>query len=175
MALTENINAKAVIEAILFTASEPVSIEKFHEVLPEMEIKSIKSALQELKKEYEDMKKPYSLEELAGGYVILTRKEFYGHISRLSKSRDERKLSPAALEVLAIIAYKQPVRRVDIESIRGVDSKQLISLLMEKGIVRIAGRSNEPGSPLLYATTKRFLDMFGLNSLLELPRPEEIK
>ena len=112
---------------------------------------------------------------MAGGYQILTLPEHADALRRLHQREVDAKLTKAALETLAIVAYKQPVLRADVEAIRGVACGEAIRGLMEKHLVKIAGRAEEPGRPILYGTTKRFLELFGLNSLKDLPRPEEFK
>src|SRR5439155_15961963 len=132
-------------------------------------------ALAQLRTEYEQTGRAFSLEEIAGGWQMLTRPQYADILASLRKAKADRKLSAAALETLAIIAYKQPVRRVDVEAIRGAQSGELIRALMERNLVKIAGRDELPGSPLMYSTTKDFLDTFGLKSAEDLPRPEEVK
>ena len=169
-------NLKQTLEAILFTCDEPISPAKLKDVCGgEPKPEEIKEALAQLKVEYDQAPRAFSLEEIAGGYQLLTRPQYADILSNLKKAKAERKLSVAALETLAIIAYKQPIKRVDVEAIRGAQSGELIRALMERNLVKIAGRDELPGSPLMYGTTKDFLDTFGLKSVEELPRPEEVK
>ena len=105
----------------------------------------------------------------------MTRSEHADIILALRKSRGEKKISPAALETLAIVAYKQPIKRVDVEAVRGVQSGELLRALMERGMIRVVGRENLPGNPVLYGTTDEFLKAFGLASLKDLPEPEDIQ
>ena len=164
------------VEAILFTCDEPITLTKLKDVCgTEVRPDEVKEALAQLKGEYDQTGRAFSLEEIAGGYQVLTRPQYADILSNLKKARAERKLSGAALETLAIIAYKQPIRMVDVEAIRGAQSGELIRALMERNLVKIAGRDEVPGAPLLYGTTKDFLDTFGLKAIEDLPRPEEVK
>ena len=168
-------NLKQGLEAILFTCDEPLSLGRFKDLFPEAKPDEIREALAQLKVEYEQTGRAFSLEELAGGYQLLTRSQHADIIAKLKKAKADRKLSSAALETLAIIAYKQPIKRVDLEAIRGAASGELIRALMERSLVKIVGREEIPGSPLQYGTTKEFLDTFGINTIEDLPRPEEVK
>lgn len=150
-----------------------MSVERFKELLPDSADEAIRTALEQLKADYGT--RSFSLEEVAGGFQLLTRPEHDDIIGRLKKIESKRRLSRAALETLSIIAYKQPVKRADIESIRGVSSLDIIKGLMEMGLVKTSGREDAPGSPLLYGTTEKFLTMFGLKALEELPKPNEFK
>jgi segregation and condensation protein B len=168
-------NLKASLEAVLFTCDEPLTPARLKELFPEAKPEEIRDGLAQLRAEYEQTGRAFSLDEIAGGYQLLTRPQYVDIIGRLKKSKADRKLSAAALETLAIIAYKQPIKRVDLEAIRGAQSGELIRALMERGLVKIAGRDDVPGTPLQYGTTKEFLDVFGLKAIEDLPRPEEVK
>jgi len=168
-------NLKQAVEAILFTCDEPMSLSRLKDILAEAKPEEIREALEALRNDYDQTGRAFSLEELAGGYQVLTRPLYADILSRLKKAKADRKLSAAALETLAIIAYKQPIKRVDLEAIRGAQSGELIRALMERNLVKIAGRDEVPGAPLMYSTTKEFLDTFGLKSVEDLPRPEEVK
>lgn len=163
------------LEAVLFTLDDPISIGRLKDLFPASKPEEIKEALVSLQKEYDESGRAFLLQEIAGGWQLLTRPEHADIIGKLKKAKADRKLSSAALETLAIIAYKQPIKRVDIEAIRGAASGDLVRALMERSLVKIAGRDEVPGSPLTYGTTKEFLDTFGINSLEDLPRPEEVK
>lgn len=165
---------KHAIEALLIVSDRPISIGAIKEAIPDAQPQDIESALNELKSEY-DTGHAFSLEAVAGGYQLLTRSEYDDTIAKLKKIEARKRLSRAALETLSIIAYKQPIKRADIESIRGVSSLDIIKGLMEMGLVAITGREDAPGAPLLYGTTPKFLEVFGLKSLEELPKPEELK
>ncbi|MFN3486271.1 MAG: SMC-Scp complex subunit ScpB [Planctomycetota bacterium] len=166
---------KAALEAALFSCDEPLPLSRLKEILPDSGPEEIRQALEELRREYDASGRAFALEEIAGGYQLLTRPQYADIIVKLKKSKADRKLSAAALETLAIIAYKQPIKRVDVEAIRGAASGELIRALMERRLVRIVGRDEVPGAPVLYGTTKEFLDTFGLKSIEDLPRPEEVK
>ena len=166
---------KSGLEAILFTCDEPITLNKLKDIFPEAKPDEIREGLAQLKAELEQTGRSFSLEEIAGGYQLLTRPQYADIIAKLKKAKADRKLSAAALETLAIIAYKQPIKRVDLEAIRGAASGELIRALMERNLVKIAGREDVPGSPLQYGTTKDFLDTFGINAIEDLPRPEEVK
>ena len=163
------------LEAVLFTLDEPISIGRLKDLFPASKPEEIKEALASLQKVYDETGRAFLLQEIAGGWQLLTRPEYADIIGKLKKAKADRKVSAAALETLAIIAYKQPIKRVDIEAIRGAASGDLVRALMERSLVKIAGRDEVPGSPLTYGTTKEFLDTFGINSLEDLPRPEEVK
>jgi segregation and condensation protein B len=165
---------KQALEAVLFTSDDPLPLSKLKDVV-EAKPEEIKDALAQLKADYDATGRSFTLEEIAGGYQLLTRPQYADIIAKLKKAKADRKLSAAALETLAIIAYKQPIKRVDLEAIRGAASGELIRALMERNLVKIAGREEVPGSPLQYGTTKDFLDTFGLKALEDLPRPEEVK
>jgi segregation and condensation protein B len=166
---------KRIIEALLFSCDAPLTPTKIRDAIPRISAQAIRDAIDLLKAEYAQAGHAFELVEIAEGFQILTRPEYDDWIARLKKVRAQAKLSAAALETLAIIAYKQPIRRVDIEAIRGVQSGELVRALMERGLIKIAGRADQPGAPLLYGTTKDFLDAVGLQSLAELPKPEEVK
>lgn len=163
------------LEAVLFTLDEPIAPGKLKDLFPDAKPEEIKQALLALQGEYDATGRAFQLVEIAGGWRLLTRPEHADIIGKLKKAKADRKLSAAALETLAIIAYKQPIKRVDVEAIRGAASGELIRALMERNLVKIAGREEIPGTPLLYGTTKEFLDTFGIHSLEDLPRPEEVK
>lgn len=166
---------RKVVEALLFASDSPMTPARIHEVVPEISTAAAREILEQLHADYEQAGRAFELVAIAEGYQLLTRPQYDEWIARLKKAKATPKLSGAALETLAIIAYKQPVRRVDIEAIRGVQSGELIRALMERGLVKLEGRADQPGSPLLYGTTKSFLDVLGLSSLSDLPKPEEVK
>src|SRR5205823_3716699 len=131
--------------------------------------------IKELNAQYEASNRSFRIEQVAGGFQLLTLPMFGDLLKKFHQKESDAKLTKAALETLAIIAYKQPILRADVEAIRGVACGETIRSLMEKHLVKIAGRAEEPGRPILYGTTKRFLELFGLNSLSELPQNEETK
>ena len=166
---------KQAVEAALFASDDPISLSKLHDLVPEAKPAEIREAVDALKSEYDSQGRAFSIEEIAEGVQVLTRPAHADIVARLRRSKAEKKLSGAALEVLAIVAYKQPVKRADIEAIRGVQSGEILRALMERRLVRIAGREDAPGAPVQYGTTKEFLEAFGLRALEDLPRPEEVK
>jgi len=163
------ITSARVVEAILFAADEPITPAKLADIVGTGGVKEIKKIIAELNEKYERMDCSFRIESIAGGFQMLTLGHFNPWLRKLLKVRGETKLSPAALETLAIIAYKQPVMRVQVESIRGVGAGEMIRQLIEKGLVKIVGRAEELGRPLLYGTTRKFLEIFGLASLSDLP------
>jgi len=166
---------RGVIESILFVSDTPVTLKKIADAVPDHEKKDITKALAELRAEYIRSGRGFLIEEIAGGYQMLSNPENVEYVRRLHEKESSSKLTPAMLETLAIIAYKQPVLRSDIEVIRGVQVGPIIRSLMEKGLVRVAGRADEAGKPFLYGTTKQFLEHFGLRSIEDLPKIEELK
>lgn len=173
MKKTEEI--KPIIESLIFAAEDPISVRKLIEIIEDVESAQIHDAIAQLKNDYDMQGRSFQIEEIAGGYQLFTRPEYYEWIVKLRKKSGETKLSQAALETLAIIAYKQPILRADLEAIRGVQSGQIIRLLMEKDIVKVVGRDESLGHPLLYGTTKKFLEYFGLKNIKDLPKVEELE
>jgi len=164
---------KNIIESLLFVAEAPLSIERLKQITA-AETKEIREALEALSNEYDARKGGFLLREVAGGYQIRTRPEYVDWIKRLLQPNPPR-FSKAAMETLAIIAYKQPIIRSEVENIRGVDCGGVLRLLLERKLIRILGRKEIPGRPLIYATTKQFLEMFDLKDLKDLPTPKEIE
>ncbi len=161
-----------IIESLLFISKEPLTIERFRSVLGMENGLRIRNALKQLSEEYEARGGGFFLSEVAGGFQLRTRPEYKDQIKKLVQSSPPR-LSKASLETLAIIAYKQPIIRADIEMIRGVDSGAIIRMLLEKKLIRVLGRKEIPGRPMIYATTKHFLEVFDLKDLKDLPSPKE--
>jgi segregation and condensation protein B len=161
------------LEALLFSTHHPLTAGRLAEMLELESTKPIRRAIRELNEQYVEADRSFRIEQVAGGYQLLTLPEFGEILKRLHQREVDAKLTKAALETLAIIAYKQPILRADIEAIRGVACGETIRSLMEKHLVRIDGRAEIPGRPILYGTTKRFLELFGLNSLKDLPQGEE--
>jgi segregation and condensation protein B len=162
-------------EAMLFSTHHPLTAGRLAEMLDLETTKPIRAAIKQLNKQYADSDRSFRVEQVAGGYQLLTLPEFGEALKKLHQREIDAKLTKAALETLAIIAYKQPVLRADVEAIRGVACGETIRSLMEKHLVKIAGRAEEPGRPILYGTTKRFLELFGLNNLKDLPQSESLK
>jgi segregation and condensation protein B len=165
---------KNIIESLLFVAEDPLTIDSIKKVLDSTDSNAIRNVLHELSSEYEARKGGFFLREVAGGYQIRTRPEYSQWIRRLLKPNALR-LSNAALETLAIVAYKQPVIRSDIEHLRGVDCGGILRMLLERKLIRVVGRKEIPGRPMIYTTTKKFLELFELKDLRDLPSPREIE
>ena len=164
---------KFIIESLLFVSEEPLSLEKMKSALPSTDAKDIKAAIQTLKDDYDHREGGICLVEVAGGYQLRTRPEYAEWVRKIIQPSAQR-LSPAALETLAIIAYKQPIMRSDIEHIRGVDAGGIIRMLLDRKLIKIQGRKELPGRPLIYATTRHFLELFGLKDIKDLPAPKDI-
>lgn len=164
---------KNIIESLLFVSETPLSMDRIKSVLEINDSRTIRDALERLSEDYETRKGAFYLRSVAGGYQICTRPEYGQWIKRLLQPNPPR-LSRAALETLAIIAYKQPIIRNDIEHIRGVDCGGILRQLLERKLIRILGRKEIPGRPLIYATTKDFLEVFDLKDLKDLPTLKEI-
>jgi segregation and condensation protein B len=165
----------AAIEALLLSTHHPLTPARLGELLDQPSTRAIRRAVQELNEQYASTGRSFRIEQVAGGYQILTLPEFGDILRKLHQKEGDAKLTKAALETLSIIAYKQPILRADVEAIRGVACGETIRSLMEKHLVKIAGRAEEPGRPILYGTTRRFLELFGLNSLKDLPQPDSEK
>lgn len=166
-------NVKAVIEALLFVSEAPVTLELFKHVLGGYETNEIRALLEELNKEFEENNRGLRILEVAGGFRMVTPPSLSPFLKKLYKERRVERLSKPALETLAIIAYKQPVTRLEIESLRNVNIDGMVKTLLEKDFIRVAGEKKTPGRPKVYGTTKQFLEYFGLKSLEELPKLED--
>lgn len=187
---------KIALEALLFTMEEPLDINRLMKILASNESNSadeqdiieyelldkigfnreyVKNLINELNNENSDNDRPFRIIESGGGYSLVTSRKYGKIVGKINKNIVRRKLSNANLETIAIIAYRQPISRPGIESIRGVNSKEIINGLIDKGFVRIIGKSDAPGNPYLYGTTTDFLKAFGLNSLDDLPKLKELK
>ncbi|MEZ4648790.1 MAG: SMC-Scp complex subunit ScpB [Candidatus Eisenbacteria bacterium] len=166
----------SIVEAILFATDRPVTFEDLRSAIPEADEDSLLGALEELEQDYQHSPvRGVVLQEIAGGYQITTRPEVGIHVERFLVGKRRARLSRAALETLATIAYRQPVTRGDIEEIRGVDSGHVVQKLMERDLITVRGRSEALGRPLLYGTTTEFLRFFGISSLADLPNLEEFE
>jgi segregation and condensation protein B len=165
----------AAVEAALFLADEPLNARRLALVAGLEDGAEARRVLRKLQALYEKDGSAFQIEELAGGFQLLTRSEYHSWLVRLRRTGHDLRLSAAARETLAIIAYRQPIMRADVEAIRGVQCGEVIRLLMEKGLVRIAGRHDSLGRPVLYGTTKKFLQVFGLKNLRELPQAEQLR
>jgi len=167
--LDDTVNA-TLIEALLFSTHHPLTAGRLAELVDVKSTRPIRRAIKALNDRYESARGSFRIEQVAGGFQMLTLSEFGPLVKKLVQRDADAKVSPAAMETLAVIAYKQPILRADIEAIRGVACGETIRSLMEKRLVKIAGRAEVPGRPILYGTTKRFLEIFGLNALSDLPK-----
>ncbi|MCF8240276.1 MAG: SMC-Scp complex subunit ScpB [Melioribacteraceae bacterium] len=172
----------SIIESLIFASDDPISINEIIHVIQEidgddteMKPQDIESAVEELNNFYVNNEVSYRIVKIANGYAFATKPEYAKYVGYLSTEKNKRRLSQAALETLAIIAYKQPVTKPEIESIRGVNSDYMLNTLLEKNLVTIKGRAETIGRPLLYGTTDEFLKYFGLNKINDLPKPREIE
>jgi segregation and condensation protein B len=166
-------NLKSVIEALLFANEKPLTIEQIRIVCDNMEANEVRRLLEELKSDYEQSNRGIRIAEIAGGFQMITAANFAPFLKKFFKERHVERLSKPALETLAIIAYKQPLTRLEIESLRNVNVDGVMKSLLEKNLIRISGRKKAAGRPFVYGTTKQFLEYFGLKSLEELPKMEE--
>ena len=174
-ALSDMRALKGILEALLFVTAEPIPVTRFLALLGAVTKQDVDQALASLAHDYEQEGRGLQLAEVAGGYRIVTKAEFAPWLKRLEKVKSPSKLSRSALESLAIIAYKQPIVRAEVEQIRGVETSGVIRTLLERKLVRIVGRKEEPGRPIMYGTTKFFLEHFGLRDLSQLPPLREFK
>lgn len=164
----------AIVESVLFAADAPLSLDRLCELLHEFQRGDVKDALQELVARYEEWQGGTELVNVAGGWQFRTRPAFQPYVLRHVKTKPNR-FSPSALETLAIVAYRQPVTRTEIEYLRGVDCGGVLRTLLEKKLIRILGKKDIPGRPLIYGTSKEFLEVFGLKDLKSLPTLKEIR
>lgn len=162
--------AKQVVEALLFAADQPVSAARIAQILGKaFNARTVRALIKDLAAEYEAHGRAFELVEIAGGFQLHTRPEFKRWVGELHKHRRQERLSQAAVETLAIVAYRQPITRAQVDDIRGVQTGPLLRSLLERGLVKVVGRQNVPGRPILYGTSRRFLQHFGLTSLKNLP------
>jgi segregation and condensation protein B len=176
---------KALVEALIFAAQEPLSISQIRTIYQgddarnngskQIEPETIKQSVIDLNLDYEKGGRPYRIVQIAGGYQFATLSDYAEWLGRLYKEQGRRKLSQSGVETLAIVAYKQPVTKAEIEKIRGVNCDYVLKTLLEKELLTVTGRAESVGRPLLYGTTKEFLKHFGLNDITDLPRPREIE
>ena len=169
------IQVRSILEAILFAANEPISLEQFGHVFSNLLVDDIRNQLTKLRDEYQATNRSFQLIEIANGFQVCTRPEYRSWIEKFHTRQVRVRLSPSALETVAIVAYKQPVTRTEVEEIRGVNSDSVLSSLIQKGLVRIAGRKPGQGRSLLFSTTDEFLEQFGLRDLSDLPSMKEIE
>ncbi len=162
------------VEALLFAAAEPIAVREIARAA-DSDSATIRKVLKALKETGDRERRPWDLVEVANAWRLVTRPEFHGAIQRLKTQASQRKLTQAALETLALIAYRQPIGRAEVESVRGVNAGPVLRLLLEKKLIQISGRGSGAGQPLLYGTTDFFLENFGLKNVAELPKPGEFK
>jgi segregation and condensation protein B len=169
----DEFDIKPILESLLFVSDTPIRLETLIEILPEFGQEIILKGIQQIQTDCKEASRGVELVEVAGGYQYRTKPQWGEWVNRLKRVK-ALKLSQSALETLAIIAYRQPVIRPEIEQIRGVDSGWVVRTLMEKGLVKMMGRKDLPGRPMIYGTTKAFLELFGLNALTDLPNLKEV-
>ena len=163
------------LEAVLFLAREPLSLRKLAQMANLADATEVRTALKNLSRRYDERGCAFQVAQVAGGYQLLSRREFAQWLRPQRASEREIRLSPPALETLAVVAYRQPVLRAEVEAIRGVACGEILRLLMDRDLLRIVGRSEELGRPLRYGTTKRFLEVYGLCNLDQLPWAAELR
>jgi segregation and condensation protein B len=163
-----------IVEAVLLASDAPLKGEEIARADEELDEDGVEEAIRSLRAHYLETDRAFDIVEIAGGYQILTRPEYAGYLDRFDTVPRSTRLSAPALETLAIIAYRQPIGRLEIEYIRGVGSTAVIRTLQDRGLVDVVGRAEGIGRPLLYGTTGRFLEHFGFRSIDDLPRPEEL-
>ena len=163
-----------IVEAVLFASDTPLSPEEIARADEALDEDSVEEAVVALRAEYLESDRAFDIVRLAGGYQLLTRPEYAHYLDRFDTIPKPSRLSASALETLAIVAYRQPVRRLEIEYIRGVRSSAVIRTLQDRELVRVVGRGEGIGRPLLYGTTPQFLEHFGFDSIDDLPRPDEL-
>ncbi len=169
----EDIQSKAILEALIFVSESPLNLDRMKEVLGGVNKRELQRLLAEMMEDYRKSERGITLVEVAEGFQFRTRPEFGEWIRRLKKVKTAA-LSQPSLETLAIIAYRQPVVRMDIEKIRGVDSGGVLRTLLEKKLIKIIGKKDVPGKPIVYGTSKRFLEVFGLKDLSDLPTLKDL-
>src|SRR5687768_1043876 len=163
-----------IVEALLFASDAPLAASDIARIDERLDEDTVEAVIQELRGEYEETERSFQIYEVAGGYQLLTRPDFATYLERYETVPQPAKLSSPALETLAIIAYRQPIGRAEIEDIRGVGSSSALKTLGDRGLAEITGRGEGLGRPLLYGTTRKFLEHFGFRSLEDLPRPDEL-
>jgi segregation and condensation protein B len=163
-----------IVEALLFASDAPLGAPDIARIDERLDEDTVEAVIQELRSEYEETERAFQIYEVAGGYQLLTRPDFATYLERYETVPQPAKLSAPALETLAIISYRQPIGRGEVEEIRGVGSSSALKTLLDRGLVEVVGRGEGLGRPLLYGTSTRFLEHFGFRSLEDLPRPDEL-
>lgn len=174
-AATPDTRLGRMIEAALMASDRPVNTSRLSELLGKAASRDIQKAIEQLNQAYERQDRSFRIESVVGGWQLLTLPEFADMLKAMHRSRQQSRMSPAALETLAIVAYKQPIVRAEIEAVRGVASGEVLRSLMERHLIKIVGRAEELGRPMLYGTTQAFLEVFGLASLKDLPKTDDLK
>ncbi|MDD3345469.1 MAG: SMC-Scp complex subunit ScpB [Candidatus Omnitrophica bacterium] len=169
----EENNFKSAIEALIFASDKPITVEQIKKVLDISDGANVRKAIEELCSEYEAQNRGLRIIEIAGGFQMIAATSFSPFLKKLFKCRLSEKLSKPALESLAIIAYKQPLTKAEIESLRNVNVDGVMKSLLEKNMIRICGRKKVPGRPFVFGTTRQFLEHFGLKSLADLPKMDD--
>lgn len=172
----------SVIEALIFASEDSISTNEIIRAITEIDGEDVQispldveNSVEELNKRYSEFNLSFKIVKIANGYLFATNPEYAKYIGYLSSEKSKKRLSQAALETLSIVAYKQPITKPELESIRGVNSDYILNTLLEKNLIKISGRGETVGRPLLYTTTEEFLKYFGLNNLSDLPKPREIE
>lgn len=171
----------SVIEALIFASDEPISGDKIREIVVnneeqiEIDEQTVSDFVDKLNQRYDENGLSFRIEQMGGGYTFVTQSKYHYWLSIFQHENAYRKLSQSAIESLAIVAYRQPITKPEVDQIRGVDSGYILRQLMEKALIEVSGRADSPGKPLLYKTSKHFLKHFGINSVDELPKPREIE
>ena len=166
---------KRIVEALIFASDTPVPENRIKNIVEELSVSQIEEIVEELNAEYKERQNAFQITRIGGGYQFVTRPQFSKYIKKYYKGRSRSRLSRAGLEALAIIAFKQPISRPEIDAIRGVNSDGVVRTLLERNLIYISGRSENIGRPLLYSTSSEFLKYFGINDVSELPKPKEIE
>ncbi len=167
-------NTRQIVEAILFASDAPLKADEIARADEQLDEDRVEEAIDALRREYDEAERAFQVAEVAEGYQLLTRPDFAPYLERFDTVPRPSRLSGPALETLAIVAYRQPIGRVEVEYIRGVSSSGVLRSLQDRGLIEVVGRAESLGRPLLYGTTSRFLEHFGFATLEELPRPEEL-
>jgi len=171
---TGDARLKRIVEALLFSSDRPISTRRLADICDAEDGRQVRSIVLELQEEYAAEGRAFRIEEIAGGFQLLTSRRYAPWLQRLHERRQEETLSQAALETLAIVAYRQPITRAEVEDIRGVHCGNMLRSLVDKRLIKVVGRSEELGRPMLYGTTRQFMEAFALRSLKDLPKRQEL-
>lgn len=166
---------KQIVEALIFSYDAPLSENRIIKIVEDIKSKDVVNAIDELNAEYESSERSFRILKIGGGYQLVTQPDYAKYIKKLYKGKIRQRLSTAALEVLSVIAFKQPISRPEIDQIRGVNSDGVVRTLLERNLITISGRSDKAGKALIYNTTTDFLIYFGINDISDLPRPREME